>query len=1046
MIRFLSQALHLLMDVAIGVLGLLALAACLLAWRLAQGPIDVTALVVREQPLFIPSDVKFSIGSAALAWEGFSARDQPLDIRVLDLRLSVPGGKARVKQARVALAIGQLLLGRPVPRVMIIDGAVVQVERLKVGFWDRQRGSGEGRHGAHPTGQAMLQEFSQPARAGDNLPWLSQVRKLQVTESSLSIEDAPPGMAWQASHIDVDLKRPGTFGVTGQARLDLEAADLHATITAQADGRADGTHLLASITPVSPASLARLVPPLAALAGVNAPVSAQLDASFGPGLAPLSARVKMSAGAGTVKAGKGQIALQGAEAMLEMLPNSLKLVSARLALASPSGRKPAPVITGSAKANMLAGQVNASFALSVDSLDFADLGTYWPPSIAAGSRDWLVENIVGGHVHGAHAEGALQTQADFSNVKLTSLSGGFSADDLTAFWLKPIPPLLHGRAKLTLQGPDAIHIAIDGADQGALRLLPGSSMDITNLEEKHQFGDIEARLAGPLDTALGLLNHPRLKLLARSGLDFTGAAGSARATLKIHLPLEDTVTMDDIRIGATAALTDVHLGKIAAGRDLDDAALDLSVDNDGLNLTGHGDFSAIPTDLALKMDFRDGPPSQVLQHVTAHGLAASSDLAKAGLPQNVTQNFAGGTIGLGADYTALRDHTATLLLNANLGDAALKTPLGWTKAAGPPAEASARLSWDHGQLVQIDRLHAQGPGLLIASHAAMEGAHARALILDTLQFGRTSAHGKIGFPSKADGWNVSLSGDMLDLSTYLDEPRTARPKTVPEAEKDLPDAAEKRGTPWRAKLDFSQVGLAKGKILASLQASAEDDGLHITAANITAGPPGKLMARIVPEGDRRRLTVSSSDAGVFLLGMGVADNIEGGSLHIEGVFADALPGDPLTGIATLTHFSVRDAPAIGRLMQAMTLYGLFDALRDKGLHFSRMVAPYRWQKRVLHLSNARAFSPSLGLTAQGDIDLRRRVADIHGTVVPAYFFNQLLGDLPVVGKLFSPEKGGGLFAARYSVTGPLADPKVGINPLSALTPGFLRDVFGLLPK
>jgi hypothetical protein len=33
-------------------------------------------------------------------------------------------------------------------------------------------------------------------------------------------------------------------------------------------------------------------------------------------------------------------------------------------------------------------------------------------------------------------------------------------------------------------------------------------------------------------------------------------------------------------------------------------------------------------------------------------------------------------------------------------------------------------------------------------------------------------------------------------------------------------------------------------------------------------------------------------------------------------------------------------------------------------------------------------------------------AAITGTIVPAYFFNAMPGRLPVVGKLFSPEKGG----------------------------------------
>jgi len=47
----------------------------------------------------------------------------------------------------------------------------------------------------------------------------------------------------------------------------------------------------------------------------------------------------------------------------------------------------------------------------------------------------------------------------------------------------------------------------------------------------------------------------------------------------------------------------------------------------------------------------------------------------------------------------------------------------------------------------------------------------------------------------------------------------------------------------------------------------------------------------------------------------------------------------------------------------------------------------------------------------------------------------------VIGRLFSPERGSGLFAATYSIDGPLADPRVAVNPLAAMTPGFLRGLF-----
>jgi hypothetical protein len=80
---------------------------------------------------------------------------------------------------------------------------------------------------------------------------------------------------------------------------------------------------------------------------------------------------------------------------------------------------------------------------------------------------------------------------------------------------------------------------------------------------------------------------------------------------------------------------------------------------------------------------------------------------------------------------------------------------------------------------------------------------------------------------------------------------------------------------------------------------------------------------------------------------------------------------------------------------------------------------------------------------KGRLDLDNDTADLQGTIVPAYFFNSLLGNVPLVGRLFSPERGGGVFAARYSLKGKLDDPDVAVNPLSALTPGFLRGVFGI---
>jgi hypothetical protein len=94
--------------------------------------------------------------------------------------------------------------------------------------------------------------------------------------------------------------------------------------------------------------------------------------------------------------------------------------------------------------------------------------------------------------------------------------------------------------------------------------------------------------------------------------------------------------------------------------------------------------------------------------------------------------------------------------------------------------------------------------------------------------------------------------------------------------------------------------------------------------------------------------------------------------------------------------------------------------------------------------DVRAWGPALGITAKGQIDMDNSRMAMEGTVVPAYALNAVLGNIPVLGWLITGgEKGGGIIAFNYSMKGPTNDPSVTVNPLSALTPGFLRNLFNI---
>ena len=109
---------------------------------------------------------------------------------------------------------------------------------------------------------------------------------------------------------------------------------------------------------------------------------------------------------------------------------------------------------------------------------------------------------------------------------------------------------------------------------------------------------------------------------------------------------------------------------------------------------------------------------------------------------------------------------------------------------------------------------------------------------------------------------------------------------------------------------------------------------------------------------------------------------------------------------------------------------------------TRLVVPFRLRNDVVTMTQARLVGSDIGVRADGTVDLARSRVDIRGTVAPLYTINRTLGRIPILGSLMSGSRSDAFLAAGFSVTGPLAQPQVSANPLSALVPGAIRDLFG----
>ena len=1049
--RHLWIVTHRLCATLLALLVVIVAASVVLAWRLSEGPIEIPWIGARIAAAVNQQSAPFrlEIGSSGLAWEGFHrGQGSPVDIRLGRVSLVDARGVTEIEipRAEITLSLLGLLAGRIEPEEITVDQPSIVAERSAEGRISlipaaRTPASGTGPD-IDPV--AILAELARPPATDTSrgpTSDLSRLRRLHIDDATLRLIDRRLGVTWQASQAELDLMRARQGGLQGQMALVLALGDQRAQLKGSINLPPGGTEtaLQLRLSPILPAAWATAVSVLAPLAALDMPVGGEVAVTLGPHLAVRHMRLAMQAGSGTAHIANGTVSIEQATLVASGTPERMVIETARVVLPVLPGTLSTTIeMNGTVQRD--GGRMEASLALDLDHVPFTALPRLWPAGVGGGARPWVVQNVTGGTAHDGHFEITLTAKDDLTGLAVTHASGSLQGDGLTVYWLRPVPPVVQAQATLHLIDPNTLEIVVSsgqsmpetpGGDSLAVR---GLRIRVSGLMQKDQTAQIKTEVSGSLPAAIALLRDPRLSLLSRHPLPLNDPGGQVDADLTVSLPLDVRVTMDQIAIGAQAHLTGVHLGHVVAGNDLDQGVLDLTANNNELSFNGAALIAGTPAQLQASMNFRAGPPSQVVQRIKVTGRPDSQALAAAGLDPG---GLVVGSVPLSVELTERRNGAGTVDVTADLTPATLAVEaLGWRKATGRPATATATLALDHDRLTGIDPVAIEGDGLDLQGDAQFEQGHLVTLRASRLRLDRTTGQAVVQFPPGAGPISATLSGRVLDLSG-----RFAPPTGPPAARK--PPAASPPGPPWTADARFDQVLLANQQALSDVAVHVVDDGQVVRDLRLNGftRKQAPVLAVIQSEGRRRVLTASAADAGALLRGLDATNSMEGGRLSISAAYDDAVPGHPVAGTAEIDDFSVRNAPAFGKLLQAVTFYGLVDALRGPGLGFRKLIAPFRWRDGVLTLDDARAFSSSLGLTAKGWVDLDAQRIDLQGTIVPAYVFNSLLGRIPVLGRLFSPERGGGVIAGSYSLQGPIDNPKVAVNPLTALTPGFLRGLF-----
>jgi hypothetical protein len=655
----------------------------------------------------------------------------------------------------------------------------------------------------------------------------------------------------------------------------------------------------------------------------------------------------------------------------------------------------------------------------------------WPTFLNAELRSWFLANVQGGVIEDGTAAVDFD-EAALANVKAQrappddAVHVDFSLSEGRVTAIKGLPPLigLEGKAHVTGRSANfTVSRAAMEAQPGKRLAFSDAVLVVADTTLKPPPATISARVTGGADATAELLARDPVKSFAPLPVEPGAIKGQVDGRLIVDFKLGKPAPSQDAQVRLTAALTNLTLDKLVGQEKLEAANLVLSVDRTGLRAKGDGRIFGVPTNIEFKRPTNSAGEAALVFTMDDAARAKHGFNFGAGLTGPVTARIS-------APLLAPPDNKATVEID--FSHAAIDGAFpGLVKAAGRPAKATfgADVQAD-GTL--LDPIVYEGNGALLRGSAKLDAEGN--LVQAKLTQARLSPGDdmKIDFTQTGDLPHIVVRGTSIDARPFLPLLLNPSPnRDRKDFDFDLKTAALVGHNGQVASgIDFRIVRRANQ--LQQLQLSG-----RFGRAPITAG----LSRR----DGMPAIGVASSDAGAIVSFFDFYRHMQGGELAVT-----LRPSDlRLDGAIVIRDFILKDEPAMRRLIADDSAsgqrFGNPDIKLDaSAVPFNKLSASFVRSAGRIDLQDGVMWGPQIGATVEGMVDFAQDRVNLGGTFVPAYQVNNLFSKIPVVGLLLGGGKNEGLLGINYRISGPASGPILTFNPLSAMTPGFLRKIFGAI--
>lgn len=1035
--RLILMCLHLIAAMLLVSIILLGL----MMWKFSQGPIDMTfaADYVRDSLMDADDPVEIAFDSVVAEWPDL--RGTPNILLSNFTILEAGEEKLHIGQVSLQIAILPLMIGRIEPETVILNNPVIRMIRLQDGGFqlllsdeDTDARPEKPLPGLKDIGEGLFLGGKMPDR---NLRLFSSLRAFNIKNAKLIAEDHISGVTWIVPRISTYLIRTDdTIDIS--LNYMMPASDQISVLNARVARLKlrDRLEYSADLRNVDLALLARNFSEFEAFSGqsmvLNGAVQGTLDQETWKVLT-MKAALRSAAGSLRLNTENERSFFYKdltINAIYDRLKNQFSLVNTSMKVNDTLLSISADRVKSEDGKNIL------PVTVSLPELTLEQISALWPDDYRdSNAAHWLTQKL---------------SMATLKDIKIVanipednpgSFSGhdveaSFSFENLKADYRAPLIPGTEARGTATIKN-DILDINVTSGKVADLD-VKAANINITELASDHP-GEavITLDMTGPLSTVFEYIALDPINLGETVGIDPKKVGGSGDYKVVVTFPTSKDLLAEQVKVKVDATMRDTRLPGIVRGMDLTGGPLALTVEGGAFTISGKGQLDGAPIDL-IYSEYIDPSTAPYASDIQARLVTTKKLRDTFGI--NLDE-FVEGDLPAEIHYKEVKPGDVTVDVKLDMTPArAFIEPFNYVKPAGSPGTATCVAILKNDKIQQIKDLNVvMGPDK--ASNGQLQFGQVgktwdvKTGSFSTLSLGKDNQF-SLKFTRPAEKTlNFTVTGARIDGRAFL-KPDDGKPRD--------PDAAAVTVT---ADARTMRMGDQADQIINDPKVSASIDAEGLIRNLDVVATVGKGPFRLVMKPDksgRMTLTMTAADAGATLHAFDIYDRMVGGTLVVDGMQMPDGRINDLKGAATIRDFRVVNAPVLAKLINSLSLSGFGELLQNQGIAFTRLKTDYTWKEtkhgRVISLSDGRTSGASIGLSFGGTVNQRQGTLDISGTFVPMSQINKFVSNIPLIGPLLTGGKNGGIIAATYALKGKSEDPSIFVNPLSVLTPGFLRSI------